>query len=70
MNYKGYCIMNFDHVADERYKTIIDNGTFLKHAGNWDYILYNNMVFYIALANIGCGSGLFSSYDYYRRNVA
>ena len=67
MNYKGYCINNFDGKPDNRYREIVDNGTFLRNDGNWDYILFDGNVYSIALANSGCVCTWFGNLDYFKR---
>lgn len=65
--YKGYSLMNFDGVPDDRYKRVIDKGVILRHSGNWDLIALNDNVYYIATAESTAGSGWWGDMRHYRK---
>lgn len=62
--YKGYNLVSWGTV-DDRLKSVIDGGEIVKAAetypdgtrGNWDLIMLNDTIYYMALAASGAESG-------------
>lgn len=65
MTYKNYNLKNFDGRYDARYERVIDEGEILKSEGNWDLIMFDGLIYYIATAESKAASGYWGTAQHY-----
>lgn len=64
--YKNYYLTNFDGRYDWQLEEVVDHGERLSGEGNWDYILFNNVVYYIDITG-SAHCGIFSDINYFNK---